>query len=218
MKKNLSILIFIFIVGFAKTNAQESKKHQINIKTTWGIKAEANVSNFFISGTSVIDSKMKLGFTAGAFLNLEFTGHFALQGELIYHYKSSKFDREDIKGKYQYWGMEIPVYAIYQWKLRKGNRFYMGIGPYAEFGFSAELKRGSEKIDLYKKGQISGSEISAMKDSNVGFGIIIGYEFANGIQLNSSYKIGMTDILDANSNSVSLQPNTISLGIGYRFR
>lgn len=81
-------------------NAQESNKKHLDVKATWGgIKAEANISNFFISGTSVIDSKMKLGFTGGgAFLNLEFSEHFALQGELIYHYKSSDFDREDLKG------------------------------------------------------------------------------------------------------------------------
>ncbi|MBB4037881.1 hypothetical protein GGR21_003802 [Dysgonomonas hofstadii] len=213
MKKFILILMIGCCISL---NAQESNKKHLDVKATWGIKAEANISNFFISGTSVIDSKMKLGFTGGAFLNLEFSEHFALQGELIYHYKSSDFDREDLKGKYEYWGTEIPIYAVYQWKLAKGNRLYAGIGPYTEFGFSAKLKRNGEKIDLYEKEKLA--EVSAMKDSNVGFGVIVGYEFANGIQINGSYKVGITNILDSNSNSVSLHPNTFSLGIGYRFK
>jgi len=216
MKKKVIYSVIVFLFCVIHIHAQEDK--QINIKTTWGIKTEMNISGFFVSGTHMIDSKMKPGFSAGAFLNLEFTENFALQGDLLYHYKTSGFDRQDIKGKYRYWGMEIPVYAIYQWKLNKGNRFYMGVGPYAEFGFSANLKRGSQKIDLYEKEGNSESEISAMKDSNVGFGIMAGHEFPNGLQINIAYKVGVTNILDANSNSFSLLPSTISLGIGYRFR
>jgi len=215
--KNISkILIGILLIGSIKMNAQDAGKQQIAVNTTWGIKAEVNLSGFFISNVSVLSSKMKPGFSAGAFLNLEFSEHFALQGELMYHYKTSEFNRESINGKYRYWGMDIPIYAMYQWKLDNKNRFYIGIGPYAEFGFSAILKRDSEKTDLYEKEQVS--EISAMKDSNVGFGIIIGYELPNGFQINAGYKTGVTNILDANSNSISLLPNTINLGIGYRFR
>jgi len=207
----------ILLIGYSvPIKAQE--KHDITVKTTWGIKSETNMSSFFVSGISVVDSKMKLGFSAGAFLNLEFSDHFALQGDLLYHYKTSDFKREGINGEYRYWGMEIPVYAIYQWKLSKGNRFYTGIGPCAEFGFSAKLKRNNQKIDLYEKNKNAESEISAMKDSDVGFGIIIGYELSNGFQINAGYKIGVTNILDANSNSFSLRPNTINLGIGYHFR
>ena len=168
-KKISCVLMLLLINELMTTNAQEEIKPHSDIKTTWGIKAETNMSNFFISEKPVaISSKMKLGFAGGAFFNLEFNDHIALKGELMYYYKTSEFDRGNIKGKYRYWGMDIPVYAIYKWKLSENNSFYIGIGPYAEFGFSAEIKRDGEKIDLYEKGQISNSKISAMKDNDVG--------------------------------------------------
>lgn len=216
-KLKLAVIILAFLSCYLEMKAQnEIQEQNIGGKATWGIKLETNMSNFFISGTSVLDSGMRPGFSGGAFLNVELSGNFSLQGELMYHYKTSVFNRENIKGRFLYWGMDLPVYAMYQIKMAKESRFYTGIGLYGDFGFSSKLKRGTKTIDLYEKGQIS--EISAMKDTNVGLGVIIGYEFTSGLQINAGYKIGIKNILDSNSNTISLRPSTVSLGIGYRFK
>lgn len=212
MTKKLFIALFAITIATTVSAQQEEK----NVITTWGVKAEANLSGFIVSGTSLVDSEMGFGGTGGGFVNIQLSEHFALQGELLYHFKSSQFDRQDIKGDYQYWGMEIPFYAVYLRELRNNGRIYAGIGPYAEFGFSAELKRNNEKIDLYEKDDAT--EVSAMNDFNSGFGVMLGYEFPCGIQLNVGYKISITNILDANSSSLTLLPNAVSIGVGYRFR
>ncbi|MFV0469421.1 MAG: porin family protein [Dysgonomonas sp.] len=217
MKKMILIVIAIMEVSISYLQGQDNKNQQIQaLKPSWGLKAEANMSNFFISGTSILDSKVKIGGTFGGFLHLELTDHFVLQGELLYHYKTSKLNRDDLNGDFRYWGMEIPIYAIYQKKIGGGKRIYTGIGLYSEFGLSANLYRNGEKINLYEKDQ--STDISTMRDNNIGFGFIGGYEFANGVQINLGYKIGVTNILDANSYSFSLLPSTISMGIGYHFR
>lgn len=45
----------------------------------------------------------------------------------------------------------------------------------------------------------------------------MGYELKCGIQLNASYKIGLTDALKAEKETAIMLPNTICIGVGYRF-
>lgn len=205
--RKVVFMIFFIVIGLPCLNAQDQVREEE--KVTWGIKAEANMSNFLVSGLSGSESKMKLGFTAGGFLNYNITEHFALQGELIYHYKSSDFLYDGQNNVYQYWGMEIPIYAMIYQKLSHGGRIYAGVGPYAEFGFSAELKQDGKKRNLY--------DDAAMNDFNSGFGIIVGYELPSQFQINAGYKVSVTNILDTNSSSATFLPVAVSLGIGYRF-
>lgn len=212
MKQKL-IVMFLFIMCTIGAHAQKAGH---DTKTTWGIKAETNLSGFFISETSAISSSMNVGVTAGWFVNFEFNDYWALQGNLLFHYKESALDRQNLPGKYTYWGSEIAIYAMFQRKFQRGDRIYVGLGPYSDFGFDARLKRGNEKIDLYKKD--GASEVSAMQDFDSGFGILLGYEFRNGVQINAGYKVGVTNILDANSSEFKLIPHSVTLGIGFRFK
>jgi hypothetical protein len=205
------IIIAIFTAGFFPLHAQ----NQSSTLTTWGLTAGTNLSSFIISGTSDVSSKMKSGVSLGGFVNFECTNHLALQTGLTFQHKTSGIDRNDLPGKFQYWGVEIPVFAVYQYKFQNGGRTCVGLGPYAEFGFDARLKRNGEKIDLYEKNRET--ELSAMKDSDLGFGMMFGYEFPCGIQINAGYKLGVVNILDANSSAFKMLPQTVSLGIGYHF-
>ncbi|MDR2036343.1 MAG: PorT family protein [Bacteroidales bacterium] len=212
MKKKSAITLLLII---CLTGAYAQNENNRSVKTTWGLKAEMNLSGFIVSGTSVVTSDMKLGGSGGGFVNFEFTNHWALRGELLFHYRASGMEIQWMTNEFQYWGVQIPMYAVYQWNFNRGGRVYAGLGPYAEFGFSARLKREGEKMDLYEKD--GATEISAMKDSDIGFGMMVGYEFANGIQINASYKIGVANILDANSSIFKMMPHAASLGLGYRF-
>jgi hypothetical protein len=207
MKKMILTIIGIIGFGLAYVHAQD-ESHE-SVKLSWGLKAETNMSNFILSGLSGAKSKMNTGATLGGFIGYNVSKHFSLQGEIIYHFKTSDFIYDGQKSAYEYWGMEIPVYAMLRWDFRRGGRFYMGGGPYSEFGFDARLKKAGETTNLYDN--------AAMNDSNSGFGITAGYEFACGIQINAGYKISITNILDANSSSVTLLPAAVSLGLGYRF-
>jgi hypothetical protein len=211
--KTTSIALLLMLSSFFTLKAQNENHKPAQI--SWGLKAEANYSGFLVSGTSIIESKVKPGGTFGGFFHVELSEYFALQGELQFHYKSSRMDRDGMKGDFRYWGMEIPAYIMYQKKFRNKTRLYTGVGPNAEFGFAAKLKRGTEKINPYEKDK--STDISAMKDSGAGFGFILGYEFVNGIQINTGYKISVTNILDANSSSFTLRPHSFNIGIGYHF-
>jgi len=40
---------------------------------------------------------------------------------------------------------------------------------------------------------------------------------ACGLKLNATYKASVTNLLDANSNTVKMYPHAVSVGVAYRF-
>lgn len=228
MKKLLLTILLLSGVNLALINAQSTNASiektgtrkgdsGKRITVTGGIKLETNYSSFVHSGISGGKSTMQPGVTTGGFVNLDISEHFSIQGEMLFHFKESDFEWENNqKSSFQYWGAEIPIYAIYRWELEKGGHIYIGIGPYTEFGFSAKLEKDGIKSDLYDKDETTG--IPVMRDSNSGFGALIGYEFSCRLRISAGYKLSVSNVLDKNSSSsAQLHPQTLSIGLAYRF-
>ncbi len=203
MKKIILSLAVVFGLCFTQLNAQG---------ISGGIKAEANLGNFILSDLPGVSSDMGFGATLGGFMKADITQHFAIQPELLFHFKTSTTKVGSLENDFRYWGAEIPVYAMGQWNAGNG-RFYAGVGPYVALGFSA--KYDNNDVDLYKKDKVT--DESALRRFDFGFGATLGYEFYNGIQINAGYKIGVIDAMDAGRDNASMLPETISLGLGYRF-
>lgn len=220
MQKKYFITLLLITGCLGVTRAQSSPASDTRTREqktviTGGVTLESNMSAFFHSGVSGGKSRMKPGGSAGGFLNLSIVRSFSVQGEILFHYKTSDFESDNRKGEFTYWGMEIPVYIMYHLSFTKGNRMYLGIGPYTEFGFGASFCYNGTKQDLYEKSGTTG--LPALCDSNTGFGVKAGYEFASGFQINASYKASVTNLLDENSSRIKMRPQTLSLGVGYRF-
>ena len=203
MKKIVLTLAVIFGLGIAQSNAQS---------ISYGVKADANMSNFLLTDMDNVESNLKIGASLGGFMKLDLHQNFAIQPELLFHYKSSEMKLGTGKTDYEYFGVEIPIYAMGQWKAGETGRFYVGVGPYVGFGFDAKYKTGD--IDLYEK---NSNDKAVMNRFDFGAGAQVGYEFGCGIQINAGYKIGFIDALDAGKDDATMLPQTISLGIGYRF-
>ncbi|MDR2040176.1 MAG: PorT family protein [Bacteroidales bacterium] len=201
MKRIILSLAVILAAGFTQISAQS---------VTSGVKADLNISNFILKDLDHMDSKMKVGASLGGFVKIEFTQNFAIQPELLFHFKSSEIKnnstRPKTKSDYEYWGMEIPVYAVGQMQLGLGTG-YVGIGPYVGLGFSAKSSPGSS--DLYKR--------DVLQRWDFGFGAMLGYEFDFGLQINAGYKIGVINAMDEGSDDAKMLPQMISVGFGYRF-
>ncbi|MDR2234207.1 MAG: PorT family protein [Tannerella sp.] len=207
MKKIFLSLAVVMGFGLSQINAQEAN---------FGLKAEFNSSNFILSDMDGMKSNLGAGATLGGFEKIEFGENFALQPELLFHFKTSEMETKATGAKldYRYFGVEIPIYAVGQVKLGSGKGF-IGIGPYAGFGIDSRYKAdGMDDVTLYK--EYNGAK-SAMQRWDFGLGGMLGYEFSNGIQINASYKIGFMDTLNADKDNASMQNQTISLGIGYKF-
>lgn len=203
MKKLAVTLALVLGLGFTQANAQN---------LSYGVKANANMSNFLLSDIPVTNSNLGFGASLGGFMKIQFCENFALQPELMFHFKNSEFEAGPFKSDYQYFGAEIPVYAVGQMKLGKGIG-YVGVGPYIGFGFSA--KNTTDDIDLYEKNDLTDNAM--LKRFDFGAGLMLGYEFSNGIMINAGYQMGLLDAMDAGSDNATMRNQTISLGVGYKF-
>jgi len=209
MRKGIIVLALVFGFGLVQVNAQ-GLISAIKERVTIGVKGEANYSNFIVSDMPGYKSEMGVGANIGPTIRFDISKHFAIQEDILFTYSSSEFTKDGIKDTYQYFGTEVPIYLTGQWGTLPGGRIYGGIGPYFGMGFSAKLK--DSDINLYKK--VDGKTF--MKRVSYGAAAYIGYEFRFGLQVNASYKIG-ANTLDAKKDDSKMCPQSISLGIGYRF-
>ncbi|NDV58995.1 porin family protein [Bacteroides sp. 519] len=199
MKKVILSVMVVLGLGASQVNAQ-------NI--SYGVKADATMSNYILSDMDNMSSNMGIGFSVGGFAKWDITKNFAIQPELLINFRTSEFkDKGKGKRDFDYWGMEIPVYAMGQWYTANNSRFYAAVGPYIGYGFSARYKDPEYK--LYKN--------DALKRFDFGFGTQVGYEFPNRISINASYKIGIIDSLDEGKDDATMLPQRVSLGVAYRF-
>lgn len=203
MKKMFLLgLSILMTTGLVTVNAQTP----IN----YGMKAEANMSNFLLSDLDNQSSTMKLGPTLGGFMNIGVHENFSIQPEVMLFYRQSKMETGSVKDDFRQWGMQVPVYFLGQTYTNSG-KFYAGVGPYLGLGFDAKYKDADK--DLYKK--VNGK--TDMNRWDFGLGALVGYEFSNGVQVNGGYQLGLIDQLDALKDDASMRNQAVSLGVGYRF-
>ena len=214
MKKVILTAALIMGLGVAQISAQSFFS---NLPLTGGIKVEANTSNFILSDMDGMKSKLGFGATLGGFGTLEFNENFAFRQEVLLHYKNSVMEEKTSGAEtdFQYFGVEIPMYAVGQFSVANGKAF-VGLGPYFGIGIDARYKTsGADDVKLYK--EIGNTGESAMKRFDVGAGLLLGYEFSNKLQINASYKIGFLDALDAGKDNATMLNQTISLGLAFSF-
>lgn len=203
MKKIILTLAILAGLSTFSANAQDKK-------ISFGVKAEANLSNHLLSDMDNMKSKLGFGASVGGFAKFDLHKNFAIQPEVLFHYKTSKLEEKNTKFEqdFEYWGVEIPVYAMGQMNLWNG-RGYVGLGPYVGMGFSAEL----EDVDMYKKH----NDKREMTRWDFGAGVMVGYEFKFGLQINAGYKMGFINNLDRYKDDHKMRNEVISLGVAYRF-
>jgi hypothetical protein len=181
-----------------------------------GFKVDANMSNFSLKHMSGVKSKMGFGVTVGSYTKIMFSENFGFQPELLLHYKHSKWEVKapDEKTNFQYFGLEIPVYAVLQTNI--GNcKGFLGIGPYLGFGIDARYKTGGmSDLKVYKKYD---KEKSYMQRFDLGAGFMLGCELSDRLQIAATYKLGFIDALKADRKDATMLNRTISLGLGFRF-
>ena len=196
MKRIILSLVILVGVTLTQANAQTA--------LSGGIKTGANMSNFLLNKMDGTESRMKVGAEFGGFMKIEFSENFALQPELLFRYQASDLKDKGTNAKtdFEYWGVELPVYAVGQIKMGTGKGF-IGIGPYVGLGFDLKGKPG--KIDMYKHD---------MERFDFGGGALLGYEFNNDIIINAGYQIGF---LDLKKNAGEMRSQSISFGVGYKF-
>lgn len=201
MKKIILTTILTIGLTFALTvNAQTH--------TSFGIKLNGNLADVKVSNLQTGSRSFKPGASFGGFAKIEFGEHFALQPELLLSYTERKISTVGEKTRFKYASVEIPVYALGQLNVGRGKLF-AGIGPNIGYGFS--IDSDTEKLPDWDE-NANKLELSHWY---LGGGVLVGYEFHNGILINAGYKLGYD--LSSKHKVSGVATQTISLGVGYRF-
>lgn len=199
--KRSAVALAVFFMASVSANAQE--------KVTIGLKTEVNSTFYkYDSESSYSSSDPGLGGSAGAFFKYEFNRWFALQTDLMLHYRNSEMENKffNEKSKLESYDLELPVYAVFQTKLGTG-KIFVGLGPYIGYGISAKMG----DIDMHDK-EVTGK--ASMEQLNYGAAAIVGYDFGH-FQINASY-ISQNGIGTMKETS-PLRRESLGLGIGFSF-
>ncbi|SKB90017.1 outer membrane insertion C-terminal signal [Soonwooa buanensis] len=178
----------------------------------FGIKAGANISS--ISKDGFEDTKSKVGFNAGVFMNAPLSEQFSIQPEVMYSQMGSKVNFTDNASatlKLDY--ITVPV----MFQFNATPQFYLEAGP--EFGFLVSSKA---------KGEVNGNTqtVDLDKDNfnsfNMGAGLGLGFNFNKNIGINARYVAGFTDInkdgeTSLNNEKHTNRNNTFQVGLNYKF-
>lgn len=185
MKKILITAIAVF--GFSFANAQETK---------FGVKAGMNLSN--ITGDNTDENDMKVGFHAGAFVNIGVSDKFSVQPEILYSMQGAKDNDGSLDLSY----LNIPIMARYL----IAEKFSLEAGPQIGILMSAKSKSdGGGDVDVK----------DFLNTTDIGIGVGAAYDITENIGVGLRYTLGVSNINkegdDSNNNS------NIGISLGYRF-
>ncbi|SEC31129.1 Outer membrane protein beta-barrel domain-containing protein [Tenacibaculum sp. MAR_2009_124] len=185
MKK--TVLAIVCMIAFATVNAQDVK---------FGVKAGLNVSTIRLDymGQDDPDIGSRLGFHGGITLEAKLSDSFSIQPEVLYTQRGAKIEDATFKVDY----ISLPVMAKYY--PIKG--LSLEVGPEVSFLVNDKvvdnvLGEYNTKIDSY--------------DFGINFGF--GYQFDNGLFLQSRYSLGVVDIQDFRE----MKNGTFQMSLGYQF-
>ncbi|MFW2136466.1 porin family protein [Chryseobacterium sp. TY4] len=189
----------------------------------FGIKAGANISS--ISKDGFEDSKSKVGFYGGLFMNAPLSEQFSIQPEVLYSQQGAEVKRTytalgnttTIDGKLNLDYITVPV--MFQFKATP--EFYIEAGP--EFGFLVNAK---QKGDIKVNGNTVASDTYDAKDNynsfNMGAALGVGFNVTENFGVNARYVAGFTDINKDGNTSLQNDDNknrnnTFQVGLNYKF-
>lgn len=177
-----------------------------------GLKVGANLSSF---GGDAEGTSSKIGYHAGAYLNLAFSDKIALQPELLYNVlgSESKYSEVDYTEKDTYSLSYVSIPVMFMYNINK--MINIQAGPQANILTSAKLDSSGE-ADGFKYEMndvdVKDSFKSADFSINVGVGLNI-----SKLSIAARYCIGVANIAEVDDSvDVSVNNNAVQLSVGYR--
>ncbi len=175
---------------------------------TFGIKGGMNVSSLS-NDAGLDDSKSKIGFNAGVFMNAPLAESFSIQPEVLYSQYGSKAESGNTSTSLKFDYITVPV--MFQYNATP--EFYLEAGP--EFGFMTSAKG---KVEVGDNSQTVDLNKDNYNTFNFGVGLGAGYYFTPNIGLTARYVAGFTDIAkDRPNGSDAVKNNVFQVGLAYKF-
>lgn len=178
----------------------------------FGIKAGMNVSS--ISDDGWDDSKSKVGFYGGLFMNAPLAENFSIQPEILYNNLGSKTETTVAGTKYSS-TLNLDYIAVpVMFQYNATPEFYLEAGP--EFGF---LVNSSAKTTAGSNSNTTNIDTDYFNKFNMGIGLGAGFNITNKLGINARYVAGLNDITDNDKwgSDANNKNNNFQVGLAYKF-
>jgi opacity protein-like surface antigen len=240
MKKSfLGLAIVAGTLTFAQetkptvTSAPIEKKEKESVR--FGIKGGANAAAFDSQQLSV--KNQKIGFNAGAFVNIPLSKKLAIQPEVLYNQlgaRSAVSISEVTTGSTTVKMVnDEKVYLNYisvplMLQMKATDNFYIEAGP--EFSYLLDGKDKGESTITTTTGDATTTQTTSYSQSvnkddikkfNIGLGLGLGYYFTKNLGINARYVNSLTHIANnsgiAEENKNNTTNRVFQLGLNYKF-
>ena len=180
----------------------------------FGIKGGMNVSSLSKSN-DLDDSKSKIGFNAGVFMNAPIAENFSIQPELLYNNLGAKTSwTEPITNDKMSAAVHLDYVALpVMFQYNATPAFYLEAGP--EFGLLVSAKN-KIKNETTGASNTSDNFKDDLNTFNIGVGLGAGYYFTPKIGLTARYVAGFSDIYKDNPGD-AVKNNNFQVGLAYKF-
>lgn len=184
----------------------------VSAQTSFGVKAGANMSNFY--GKEINDNNLKIGFHVGLTADIELMPSSAIQTGLLFTTKGFKYETNALKYVDNLMYVQLPIHYAYKVDVTPGTRIVFHGGPYAAYGVGGKrsLKVGDFEPDPSSK--IFGDGISQYKPFDAGLGLGVGAEFGN-IAVDLGWDMGMVNLSNVDDATVKNQNAYLSVGLKF---
>lgn len=173
----------------------------------FGIKGGVNIANTDISSDQfTLDTKSKMSFHGGVFVNLMFTDKLGIQPELLYSLQGSEYDIPSVEGKLSLAYVNVPVLLRYN----INDLLSLHIGPQFGFLMNAEEEFDGDTADV--KDDFKSSDISGAFGVEVDLPMKIGF--------GARYVLGLSNALtdDGSFGDAELKNSTIQVYVKFRLK
>ena len=183
----------------------------------FGIKGGMNVSS--ISDDGYDDTKSKVGYYGGVFVNVPLAESLSLQPELIYNNLGSEVKNSatilgttyNYNRKLNLNYLTVPV--MFQYKATP--QFYLEAGP--EFGFLVSAKSTTTTNNSSSTTELKKDDFN---NFNLGMGLGLGFDITKNFGINARYVAGFSDVTkpasDPSTNAKN-KNNTFQVGLNFKF-
>lgn len=149
----MSRSVKIFLLIFFQISAVQflSAKENMALKVSGGPSAGLNFSNFIVPDLGLSHSIMQPGFKVGGFVDLGISDLLSVQFELHVIHCASDFTYSGNAGEFSYWGLRVPIYAMFHFDIAGAGAINAGIGPFSDFGTYARYTENGIVHNIFER-------------------------------------------------------------------
>lgn len=216
------VIIFIMLLWAAAVFAQDRDTLRLR-PVSLGIVLQGNNtgSKMNIAEAPGLSLAPGLGGEAGGFIDYNMTRHLLMEFQLLVGMETVRIKNEGSTVRMCTWGMDVPLYLMGHFDCGR-SKIYFGGGPFTHFTFGAWSPDQDDFENPYRRAvgidDVTGETQYALNDNHSGLGLLMGYEWPSGLQVNLSGKYSVTDVINYPDTRSYQHPFKISFGIAYRFK